>query len=812
MNDSDFLKNLLATYRVEAEEHAREMSAGLIELEKAPTADEQRERIETIFREAHSLKGAARSVNDAEIEKVCQALESLFAGLKREEVTLSADLFDTLHRAVDGLAQLLASLEAGRTVLEKRQVKELVRQLQEALSAPQSKPLDADKPVGAGLVPARAVDDADDNSARHPDNETRTDNERRIGVGEKRAGTSPAPTVDAPEVAAQGGAQRQVAQSSDEKQIQSKTVRIATAKLDALLLQSEELLAAKLMTQQRASELRKTSAAFAAWKKEWDKVQADARALRQSSNKENGQRRDDARVSRLLEFLEWNSAFVKSLAAELAAQARASEQEGRALGGMVDNLIEDVKKVLMLPASTLLEIFPKVVRDLARAQGKDVELTLRGGEVEIDRRILDEIKDPLIHLVRNSVDHGIEKAEERLRKNKPARGALTIEFTQKSGSEVEIVVADDGAGVDAQKVGAAAVKSGVVSEEEFERLDEGARESLIFRSGLSTSPLITDISGRGLGLAIVQEKVEKLGGALALETQMGAGTRFRITLPLTLATFRGILVRAGAQLFVVPTISVKRVLRIGEAETGALEMRETIKFDGQLIPLVRLADALGIHAPEDAPAVDANGGAQVVVIGASERRAGFLVEEVLDEHEVLVKSLGRQLARVPHVAGATALGTGRLAPILNVSDLLKSAAKVGAAPARASAPAGMEAKRKSVLIAEDSITARTLLKNILESAGYAVTATVDGAAALTELKTGDYDLLVSDVEMPRMNGFELTAKVREDERLSDLPVVLVTSLDSPEDRERGVDAGANAYIVKSSFDQSNLLETVRRMI
>jgi two-component system chemotaxis sensor kinase CheA len=783
--DSDFLKNLRATFKVEAEEHVGGISAGLIGLERAPTADERKKIVEIIFREAHSLKGAARSVNAAEIEKICQVLESVFAALKGEGVGLSAELFDTLHSAVDELGPLLATLDDERTVHEKRRIRELVRKLQAAIE------VEADAPA-AGEGPA-SLSSEDLLTARAE------------GQGEEKLSAPGRPG---------GGAVRQVEPAQGEKAGHAKTIRITTAKLDALLLQAEEMLSTKLSARQRAAELRQSGAALAAWRKEWAKAHADARPLRQPAEGDgarNGRRKEDAQLKRLVEFLDRNSAFLKSHEGELAALARAAEEEARALGGMVDNLLADMKKVLMLPAATLLEVFPKVARDLARDQGKEVELVMRGGEVEIDRRILEEVKDPLIHLVRNSVDHGIEKPEERARKGKPPRGTLTLAVTQKSGSEVEIVVADDGAGVDLQEVKAAALRSGVVTKDEFERLDERERRQLIFRSGLSTSPLITDISGRGLGLAIVEERVERLGGALALESVAGAGATFRITLPLTLATFRGILVRAGSEIFVVPTVSVRRVLRLREEEAGTVENRKTIKFDGQLVPLVRLGDALGVPASDAAR--DSTGHAHVVVLGTAERRTGFLVDEILDEREVLVKSLGRQLSRVPNVAGATVLGTGRLVPILNVSDLLKSAARTDGAATGASASADkVEGERKSILIAEDSLTARTLLKNILESAGYEVTAAADGAAALAELKTGDYDLLVSDVEMPRMDGFELTTKVREDERLSDLPVVLVTSLDSREDRERGVDAGANAYIVKSSFDQSNLLEVIRRMV
>jgi two-component system chemotaxis sensor kinase CheA len=798
VTDSDFIKKLLSTFKVEAEEHVSTMSTGLIELEKAPTAVERMQVIETVFREAHSLKGAARAVNATEIEKVCQALESVFAACKREEIVLSVELFDTLHRTIDSLNQLVSALEAERSPQEKREIADLIRQLQSALDAPAQTTLDESMNVGTGLV----LTHADDGGTRAGTGPTTT----KPSASELNIDSIP--TVAEPE---SDGTVPQVAQTADGKSVQSKTIRIATTKLDALLLQSEELLSTKLTACQRTAELKELSAALGAWEKEWAKVHADLRGMGQrvaSAHEQNGQSKADARLKRVLEFLDWNRNFLKSLETEVAQLSRAAEQDQHILGGMVDQLLEDMKKVLMLPAASLLEVFPKVVRDLARDRGKEVELVTRGGETEIDRRILEEIKDPLLHLVRNAVDHGVEKPEERLSKHKPRRGILMLAVTPKSGDAVEILITDDGAGIDVQKVRAAALKSGVVSPEEVQKLDAGEASSLIFRSGISTSPIITDISGRGIGLAIVQEKVEKLGGTLSLESQPNAGTTFRISVPQTLATFRGILVRAVKHLFILPTIHVKRVMRVSENEIKTMENKETIRLDDKLISLVRLGDALGLARLDMTSEPD--GYAHVVILGATEKRIAFLVDEILDEQEVLVKSLGRQLRRVRNIAGATVIGTGQVVPILNVSDLLKSAVQVTSAPVKATSEKAPV--RKSILIAEDSITARTLLKNILESAGYNVKTTVDGTDALTELKAGDYDLLVSDVEMPRMSGFKLTAKIREDKRLAELPVVLVTSLDSREDRERGIDVGANAYIVKSSFDQSNLLETVRRMI
>jgi two-component system chemotaxis sensor kinase CheA len=763
--EAGFLKRLLATFAVEAKEHITAISSGLIELEKASAVERQMEIIEAVFREAHSLKGAARAVNMINIEAVCQSLESVFASLKRREMTLSSELLDVLHAAVDGLGLFLSSAETESTSAVVSRAQELIRRLENASTGvlPETKPVES----------------------------------------ETTAEESPlAPGSDIHRPAA------------EQKPLPAETVRISTTKLDSILLQVEELLSAKLAARQRAAELREINTALAAWKKEWTKIYADLHAIEQSIQwdvNRSGSIKDNSRMIRLLEFFEWNSHLIKSLQSALTGVERSAEHDQRSLGAMVDNLLEDMKKVLMLPFSSLLEMFPKLVRDLARDQGKEVELAIRGGEIEIDRRILEEMKDPLIHLVRNGIDHGIEKPDERARKKKPPRGRVTISISQIDGHKVEVLISDDGAGIDLAQTRAAAVRLGIVSGEEAETLGESEALALIFQSGVSTSPIITDISGRGLGLVIVREKVDKLGGLLSVQMQSGMGTTFRIILPLTLAAFRGVLVRVDEQLFALPTTSVERVVKVNQQEIKTVENRETIQLDGQALSLVHLSDVLELHSNKRTN--DTADKVQAVVLGTADKRIAFAVDEILNEQEVLVKSLGNQLSRVRNIAGATVLGTGKVVPILNVADLMKSAVKSRAAPARAAVAAEEhKAKGKSILVAEDSITARTLLKNILEAAGYTVKTAVDGLDALTALRTEDFDLVVSDVDMPRMSGFDLVAKIRSTKKLADLPVVLVTALESREDREHGIDVGANAYIVKSSFDQSNLLDAVRRLI
>ncbi len=759
--DDEFLKKLLATFRVEADEHLKSMSSGLLELEKAPAGARRSELVETIFREVHSLKGAARAVNLTEIESVCQSLESVFAGMK-SGAAAPPQLFELLQQALDALGGLL-SPEPGAAA--KPALATLIRQLEAAMKGP---------------PPMRAEPSSLQTSA-------------------EPAELAVVATAEPP-ATARGPA--------------SETVRISAAKLDAAMRQAEELLGARLAAGERARELREFLAALATRKKERAEIQTVLRALERSlrrsgkGNGNNGAAGERRILARLIEQLEAGNVFVKRLEDRLSGLARSAEGDHRALTAMVDNLLHGAKEMQLLPLASLLEALPRMVRDLARDRGKHAGLSVRGGEIEIDRRILEELKDPLVHLLRNCVDHGIETPAERVQKGKPAHGTISIAISQKDGGKIEVAVADDGAGIDVAKVKAAAAKLGEVSAEETQRLDEREALALVFRSGISTSPIITDLSGRGLGLAIVREKVERLGGAITLETRAGAGTTFRVVLPLTLATFRGILVRAGERLFVIPAVSVERAVRIAVKDIRTVENRETIPLGGQAVSLVRLDDVLELPRKEESGDT-----VHAVVLGSGLARIAFQVDEVLGEQEVLVKSLGPQLARVRNVAGASVLGTGEVAPVLNVPDLMKSATKLAATSrARAAAEKPTEAQKRAVLVVEDSITSRSLLKNILESAGYSVTTAVDGIDAYTALKSATFDLVVSDVEMPRMDGFDLTAKLRADKNLSELPIVLVTALERREHRERGIEAGANAYIVKSSFDQSNLLEVVRRLI
>lgn len=740
MNDrqDEFLQSLMATFRGEAVDHLQAITAGLLDLARKLHPEQHAAHIESMFRESHSLKGAARAVGLEQIEALCQALESVFAEWKkRTERPPTPAALELMHRAVDMIQQLVTT--PGSIPSETSAA--MVESLGDVSSGP---------PPSSGSETIRIKPSA-----------------------------MPAPP-------------------SRERVAGTETIRIATEKLDALLLQAEEMLSIKIAAMQRVDDVRALWNQFNQWNREWSHIQHHWQTLTPGAD-----------TAKRVEQLEDFAHSIKLMESHLLALSSAAEHDSVTIGRMVGELLDESKRLLMLPFATFLNVLPKIVHDLCRDQAKQAELVIKGGEIEIDKRILEELKDPLIHLVRNAIDHGIEIPGDRIRQGKAAQATITIAVEQIESNKVSITISDDGAGIDLSHLKQAAVSHGILSEDAARQMGDSSALSLMFLSGISTTPMVTTVSGRGLGLAIVLDKAEKLGGRVSVHTHLGKYTTFQIQVPLIMATFRGILLQSGGQTFVIPTAAVERVGRMRTTDIKTVESRETIMVDNQTVALVRMADVLELQPAHQEQADRLH----YVIIKVGDKRMAFSVDAVLHEQEVLVKPLGQPLLRVRNITGATVLGSGKTVLILNPTDLIHFAPGVASSvgPRVDTAPRELT-PRKSVLIVEDSITSRMLLKNILESAGYRVKTAFDGMDAMTILKMEAFDGVVSDVDMPRLNGFHLTEKIRNDPHLSTLPVILVTALGTPADREKGVEAGANAYIVKSRFDQSDLLDAVRRLV
>jgi len=809
--NKEFMKHLIEIFKDESEEHINCIISNLTELEKTDNQEKWNDLIELLLRETHSFKGAARAVDYKDIESVCQIMESVFSRMSNKMSKVPTELFDLLQSTMDFLNEVITKSETDRNQQDLEDAKKFTRLLYEAKELIDSKSADLTLTVSEENLDSQSVENepvesvpVETEQVKSEIEEIKPSKSKHIEIEKADIEKS---TLAIEKQASNGftSVKNYDPQEQPEKiTIKTENVRVSASRLSSVLLESEEMLSAKLSTNQHATELRLANASFNTWKKEWIRVLPLLQDMDFKLNKRS--------VGKILEFLEWNTGFVMALDKQYSDIARSADRESLKLGGMVDNLLEDMKKVMMFPFSSVLERLPKIVRDLSRDSGREVDLVIRGGEIEIDRRILEEMKDPLIHLIRNCIDHGIEKPDERKLKNKSSKANVTIEVFPRD-QNVEIKISDDGKGIDLEKVRSSIIKYNLISEDNAKELNASELISYVFASGISTSSLITEVSGRGLGLAIVREKVEKLGGTISVESIRDVGTSFHIILPLTVATFRGILVKVDERVLVLPTMCVERVVRLKREEIKTVENRETIVFDGEPVAIVQLADVLELARVKEIE--ESSESVEVIVLSAAGKRIAFQVDKILNEQEVLFKGLGQQLSRVRNIAGATVLGTGEAIPILNVRDLLKSAVKISA-PSRAPIKPGrtqlIPNKNSSVLVVEDSITTRTLLKNILETAGYNVKTAVDGFDAYSILKNEMFDIVVSDIEMPRMNGFELVEKIRSDEIFSDLPVVLVTARESREDQERGIDVGANAYIIKSDFDQSNLLDVMGMLI
>jgi two-component system chemotaxis sensor kinase CheA len=549
------------------------------------------------------------------------------------------------------------------------------------------------------------------------------------------------------------------------------SIRVATAKLDVLMAEVGELLVMQLGAEQRLDDARALQAELARW--------------------EPGQGTAGLRAARRA---------LGELCQRLQADVRSRAQLTTDLGA-------DVRRVRMLPVASLFETFPRMVRDLARDRAKEVAVTVDDGGTEVDRAVLERVKDPLMHLVRNCVDHGIEPPEVRAAAGKPAAGTVALRARQR-GDTLLVEVADDGAGIDPARVRAAAVERGLLAAEAAADLPDHEALALVLRSGFSTSRAVTDLSGRGVGLDVVREQVERLHGSVQVTSEPQDGTTVSLTLPLSVSTMPCLLLEAGGQTFALPVAGVERIVRVAADEVRRAEGRQAVQLDGRPLVLASLSETLGL---EPAAGGDGQAGKRpVIVVAGQGRRVGLLVDRLARTQELVVKNLPEPLLRVRHLAGATILGSGQVAMILSSSDLVAAAERSGGTVA--AVPVAPEAPPATILVAEDSITTRTLEKSILEGAGYRVRVAADGAEAWRLLQANGCDLLLTDVEMPEMDGFELTSKVRADQRLRDLPVVLVTSRDSDADRERGISAGADAYVVKGAFDQERLLDTLRRLL
>ena len=588
------------------------------------------------------------------------------------------------------------------------------------------------------------------------------------------------------------------------------TTRIALWKLDKLLRESEEMLILKQISEQHLEDIRdmKTLA-----------KDLSAESLRLANMMGEGKSRATAslRERDLQAFASSLRSFCKEFEQTVIGKMRRQQTEQRLCFNMVDGFIDSVKSLLMQDFTSLLSVVPKIVRDLSRELHKEVELEIFGTEIEIDRRILEEIKDPVIHLVRNSLDHGIEYSAERIANGKPAKAHLKIGARQDESGNVQLIISDDGKGINASKLRAAALREGAISVDEAQGMSETESIELMYRSAVSTSESVTEISGRGLGMAIVRERIQELGGRVLVETTLGAGTSFILQLPTKLSTFRGIQVLVGGQSFIIPTLHVHYAGRVLCSDIKSSGSRNTVNVNGQLTSVQNLADVLHLESRKEFKTRASRNYRQLLLLETGNRIAGFLVDEILHEHEVLVRGLSYPLVRVANISGATILGSGQVVPVLNIADLLETSSKATWADQKLRQQLNDDSERLQrlsempIFLVDQHLTSLVMLKSLLESEGYVVNTFDSNESALEGLDLDVPLILLKSSELPETQESGLAYWIRKDLRLKNLPIIFFGSQETNEGKEFSSQLGGNAYFSKTDFDRKQILQLIERL-
>lgn len=560
------------------------------------------------------------------------------------------------------------------------------------------------------------------------------------------------------------------------------TIRVNVDKLDDLMAQVSELLISKISAEHRlvnAQDVRHYLGQLA-------KIDREAQTLIHHSD------------PRFAEYLERQSDVVQKLTQAFNVLDRGIYQDTLRLGVATNGVQDQVRRLRMVPFQTITLVLERAVRDAARSEQKQVHFIVEGAQVELDKQVLQSLKDSLLHLLRNAVVHGIEPADIREGNGKPAAGTVTLSVQQR-GSEVRIAVRDDGRGFDLERLRVAAQHNG-------HGVDTDAL-NIAFLPGISTAEFVTELSGRGVGLDVVRRQLETVQGRVMVENTPGRGAVVEMIVPTSLAMTRVLLVKANGEHYALPLLAVEKISELNERII--IGGKPMFKDDDTTLPLITLASIL------DRPYDELPPRPLVVIMGVAEQRIALVVDDVLTEQELAVKALLKPLIRVRNVSGAALMGNGDPIIVLNPVDMIRSTQYQDTAitvNGRNRQQANAAKEVVSVLVVDDSITTRTLEKNILEAAGFHVVTATDGLQAMQRLKQMPVDIVVSDIQMPNMDGFTLTQSIRDQDEYSTLPIILVTSLESPEDREHGMRAGADAYIVKRGFDQAELLATIQRLL
>lgn len=583
------------------------------------------------------------------------------------------------------------------------------------------------------------------------------------------------------------------------------TVRIASKNLDELFRTAGNLVREVQRKNQVTEALNDLARTIALVEKEGKRMRHFAAAALTHA----GAGRENSRVISLLDSMERQMHAVSRQARATVRLHRRSSWNMSQLG---DQLQRDVGQARMVPADSLFEGYRQMVRGLARDEGKEIEFRAPSNGVRADRRVLEALKDPIMHLLRNAVSHGIEPVAERTANGKKPAGVVALRVDMQ-GQRLTVTIQDDGRGVDLARVAEIAVRDGILSAEDAARSSTQELTRILFRPGFSTSAAVTSLSGRGMGLSVVYETIRRLQGDLDLHPAASGGTTISMSVPLSIATHRIVVVKSGNRVFAIPMLGIERLKRVRPSGIESVEGKPVILLDNHPVPLASIDGLLGLEPSSNRAGTD---WLQVVILRSGSQRVALAVDAVVREADALIQDLGPAAGCDGKVASAVVLDDGEVAFVVSPMDLIQSALqpRIQLQPLSFTSPPEPVAEplAPAILVVDDSMTTRTLEKSILEAHGYRVRIAVDGIEALARLRQETADLVIADIEMPRLNGFGLIEAMKQDPGLRNIPVIIVSSVERREDQERGLALGADAYIVKRKFDQEELLGAIRQIL
>lgn len=772
----DDMQEILEDFLVEAFELIEQIDHDLVELESNP---EDLELLNRIFRVAHTVKGSSSFLNFDVLTKLTHHMEDVLNKARHGELKITPDIMDVVLESVDMMKALLRSIrERGNDVDAGVSISDICDRLtaiNEGKDISSSKPKEEvkeelkDEPKEDGKEPS-AMDqepEVDVNSLSEAEVEAEIERLLKVRKAEDQARRekqkqneqpeAPAPKVEAP---AHKGSKPQQKESNTPAQSSAsaveQTIRVEVKRLDNLMNLIGELVLGK-------NRLLKI----------YDDVE----------ERYEGEK-----------FLEELNQVVSQLSL------------------VTTDIQLAVMKTRMLPIAKVFNKFPRMVRDLSRELGKQIDLEISGEETELDKSIVEEIGDPLVHIIRNSCDHGIEDPKDRLAAGKPEKGVIELK-AYNEGNHIVVEIVDDGKGIDALAVKMKALERGLITEREVDSMTDKEAFSLIFKPGFSMAKQVTNVSGRGVGMDVVKTNIEKLNGIIDIDSEVGRGTIMKLKIPLTLAIIQSLLVGSQEEFYAIPLASVKETVRVPVDNIYTIEGKNVLRLRDEVLSLVRLSDLFGVKQ-----IFESGDQTYVVVINVADSKLGIIVDSLIGQEEIVIKSLGNYLQNIRGIAGGTIRGDGKVTLIVDVGMIMDMAKEIKI-DIRASMESSAQMSKKEkpsdykVLIVDDSKMDRTIMQKSLEPIGVTVIEATNGIEALNIVKSGDHsiDAMLIDIEMPRMDGYTLAGEIRKYSKYRNLPLIAVTSRTSKSDRLRGVEVGMTEYITKP-YSPEYLENVVRKNI